>query len=146
MVRDEYNRYKVYFLDINGEVGSLSLRKELVEQTHKLYNCLKNKSILSSNSALFLSQINHRLKLNNQLVIGYRPHKRNLRPNREYELQRLLANKNIIEPENTYIKEYFERVMNDKANNEDDVYALVFKEYLSTYYSGSYIFPKELWM
>lgn len=106
-IKNEKDRYSIYGLNYNGNIGRYYLNYEGKEKEYHLLKSLQLNSVLSGNSAVFLSQISNRNK-NNNIIIGYREHKKFIRPNRDFSLNILLNNKeSIIEPKNSKLNEYF---------------------------------------
>lgn len=136
-IGQEYWRYNIYGLNYNGIIGKYDVDLGNFQSVCHLYNSLKYNSVLSGNSAIFLCQIKSRMNGNN-IIYGYRKHNKNPRPNRNYELSRLLtSNDSIIEPKNDYINNLFDEIKNvsnmeEKANI---VYAKAYLKFLCDNYN-----------
>lgn len=147
IIGTDFYRYKIYMLDRDGRIGVVSLNNDLVTRPYKLFNLLRDKTVVSTNSALFLAQINRRASFYDNAFIGYRKHNNNIRPNREYELNRIInSNPSVLEPENIYIKKkYLSIIPQEEQQLDDVVFSEVFKEYLHDVYGTSFKFIPEEW-
>lgn len=106
-IKKEKERYSIYGLNYNGNIGRYYLNCEFKETLNHLLKSIQLNSVLSGNSAVFLYQISNR-NTNNNIIFGYREHKRFVRPNRDFSLKLLLKGKQtVIEPKNSKINDYF---------------------------------------
>lgn len=128
LIQTESWRYSIYSLDSNGIVGKYILNIEnnqYFERNLKhLNNDLNKKIVLSGNSAVFLTQILNEV-FYKDIIIAYREHSREPRPNRNYALNHLLSYcDGIIEPKNIGLNRYFEYVYeNYDINNNTELIA-----------------------
>lgn len=129
-IDNEFLRYKLYTLDYSGNIGKVELAHYKTGNISDILHATKNVSVIASNSALMLMQIKYRLNKSHPIVLGYRPHKREFRANREYALQILLNEFNsIIEPKNVIVNDLFSETCNNSMHKPDNiVYANLFRE------------------
>ncbi len=117
LIDKEHYRYNIYALDFLGRIGKYDIPIDRSRKLIHLYSELQKAPVLSGNSAFLLRQINSRIS--NRTVIGYREHKRNIRPNRDFALVHLLQNKKtIIEPEITGFNLFFKKYLNESPNEK----------------------------
>lgn len=129
-IDSDFARYSIYALEPDGNVGRYYIHGNVVDD-YILAKNLFSKASLSGNSAILLSTIGHRI--GERTIVGYRPHKRSLRPNRNYALNMLLdTHESIIEPSNIILSQQFDLVSNALGDEEKTniVYAKVFRKYL----------------
>lgn len=105
-INEDKSRYSIYALEPNGKIGTFYFDyKDENELAHWCYE-LGQKSVLSGNSALLLYQIG--LRIGSHTIIGYRKHKIERRPNREYALKKLIqGHKTLLEPKNVVFNDYY---------------------------------------
>lgn len=129
-IHSGFTRYCIYALEGNGIVGKYDIPSDLKKYYH-LLKCLSSKAVLSGNSAFLLDSIRHRI--DKWTIVGYRPHRRSIRPNREYALRDILnTHTSVIEPSNRIMSEQFDLVpsfIGDEAKT-NIVYAKTFRTYL----------------
>ena len=132
-LNDEGGHYSIFALDYSGEVGRYYVPYVLPKKTTHLYNDLRRKTVLSGNSAVFIEQIKNRIS--SKAVIGYREHLREIRPNREFALNRIISNRNsVVEPRNSELYNLFDKYRN--YGSVDPIYAEAFNSFLlSNYYT-----------
>ena len=133
-VDSEREKYSIFALEYNGEIGRYYLNYNDNKSFSHLFKMLNIKSVLSGNSAFFLEQILVRDYKN--YIIGYRPHKHDVRKNRDYVLSKLLMNNDsLIEPKINRINELFSKQSEElsteaKANR---VYSIAYYDFLEKF-------------
>ena len=130
-IHSGFARYSIYTLEGNGIVGKYDIPSDLKQFCH-LFKSLSSKAVLSGNSAFLLDSIRHRI--DELTIVGYRQHRRSIRPNREYALG-ILLNKytSIIEPSNRIMSEQFDLIPSSigAEAKTNIVYAKTFRMYLA---------------
>lgn len=124
------DKYSIYSLDYCGNIGHYYLNYVDVKQMSHLFSDLGKQSVLSGNSAILLEQIGNRIS--EKSVVGYREHKTNLRPYRDYALTKLIAVHNsILEPSNVGLYKIFDEYRNIATEEQANmVYAKAFKNFI----------------
>lgn len=116
LLPNEKQYYSIYALELDGKIGRYYLDNPTSEYSDRnLYHMFKElsrKPILSGNSAILLTQIQSAVR-KCRCIIGYREHKRYVRPNRDHALSLMLNGDKIIEPKNVSFSKYFDSI--DKA-------------------------------
>ena len=127
-IDSEYYRYSIYALENDGHIGKYTTDGN---NYSKLVRNLNRCASMSGNIAILLKEIGYRI--DSQTIIGYRKDKRNIRPNKNYELNKLLNNhQSLIEPSNTVLSQKFDAVSYFSTEEEKTnyVYANVFRNFV----------------
>jgi len=131
-INNNREKYSIYSLEYNGKIGKYYLNYRSNKSFAHFCNMLKQKPVLSGNSAFLLEQIMRFIKIGNY-TIGYRPHSKDIRRNREYVLNKMLAKyKSIVEPKNKKINELFsiQDVTLSTEIKANKVYTVAYLEFL----------------
>lgn len=143
--------YSIYSLSADGTIGRHYLELGNTRKQAHLCTDLQKSLVLSGNSALLLSQIEKRI--GTHTIVGYRPHKTNIRPNREYAFLKLAQKRKIVvEPKNSSFNAFYSLLacgknasMEEKANEAIAyAYTNMFRENPDLLYVLSNIKPE--WM
>ena len=137
-IGDNYSLYKIYALQVNGEIGVFNFELPNNDhyersRTHLIRSISKSLS-LSGNSAVLLAQIGKSIGDANG-VLGYRNHKY-CRLSRQVAINELIMKfpNTIIEPKNVLYNGYFDKY-NDIINNEEranEVAASAFHDFVKS--------------
>lgn len=136
-INEDLFRYSIYALEGNGIIGKYTVNGD---NKVDLVRNLSRRCCLSGNSAILLRTIGYRIGI--MTTIGYRMHRRSVRPNRNYELNRLFERHSfIVEPTNPILSNHFNSVgfpcIEEEKNNY--VFAQVFREYLSLFHNDLHL-------
>ena len=131
-------RYCIYILELDGRIGKYYLDYNDINSFAHYIKMIDNKPVMSGNSAIFLEQIRRRLR--KEYILGYRLHSKNIRPNRNYVLNKILDEYNcILEPKNEIINKKFAN-LDDKLSMEQKANLV----YASAYYDFLHEYKKDL--
>lgn len=129
-INDSYSKYSIYALRSNGDVCRYYIKGD-IETDYRLVKQLNSKASLSGNSAILLRSIGHRI--GEKTIVGYRPHRKSIRPNRNHALEFLLTSHDfLVEPSNLILNQEFDKFSNEFADElkTNIVYAKMFRSFL----------------
>lgn len=130
-IDSEHFRYSIYALESNGNVGRYYITGD-IEKDYRLVRNFSTKASLSGNSAILLKTISHRIGDNT--IVGYREHRRSVRPNRNHALKYLIDRNNvIIEPHNPVLGKVLNTIPSKLGDEQKTniAFAICFRNFLN---------------